>query len=152
METLPAGLTGHPAAPPPVPRGPRATLWLLRSLALLFLLAVLAQPVFAGLYLSGDWDALALHSGNAVVVESLGFFLTVAGLLYWLAGRGRGRVALCCAALWFVAEMQAGFGYARMLGLHVPLGVTVVTVSVLFTVWVFRVGARVPRRPWRGAR
>ena len=100
------------------PPGPRLTLWLVRALTLLLLPAVLTQPVLAGLYLSGEWDALGLHS-----------------------------------ALLFVAVvMQAGFGYARQLGLHIPLGVAVVTGTVLFTIWLCRRGARIPRGARRGAR
>lgn len=125
------------------------TLWLLRTLSLLLLLAVLAQPVLAGIYLSGQWDALGLHSANAVLVESLSFFLVFAALLYWLAGRGRGVVALTTAGLFLAVVMQAGFGYGRQLGLHIPLGVAVVTATVLFTIWVCRRGARASRRPWR---
>jgi len=33
-------------------------------------------------------------------------------------------------------------GYARQLGLHVPLGVVIVTASVLFTAWVWTPSAR----------
>lgn len=142
------------AAPPAPARtgGPRVTLWLLRAVMTLFLLAVLAQPVLAGLYLSGEWDALGVHSGNAVLVEALSFFLLLTALAYWLAGRGRARVALAAVVLWFVTAMQAGFGYARLLGLHIPLGVALVTASVLFAIWVWRRGARTPRRPWWGTR
>lgn len=125
-------------------------MWLLRTVTTLFLLAVLAQPVLAGLYLSGEWDALGLHSGNAVLVESLSFFLLLAALAYWLTGRGRGRVPIAAALLWFATAMQAGFGYGRQFGLHIPFGVALVTASVLFTIWVWRQGARTPRRRWWG--
>lgn len=139
--------TAAPSAPARTD-GPRVTLWLLRTVTTLFLLAVLAQPVLAGLYLSGEWDALGLHSGNAVLVESLVFFVLLAALAYWLAGRGRGRVPLAAALLWFATAMQAGFGYGRQLGLHIPFGVALVTASVLFTIWVWRQTARTPRRQW----
>lgn len=134
------------------PRGPRLTLWLLRSLALLFLLAVLAQPVFAGLYLSEEWDALGVHSGNATLVQFLSLFVLVSALAYWLGGRGRGRVALAAAVLFVTIVLQSGFGYGRVLALHIPVGVAVVTAAVLFSVWVCRRGARTPRRAWWGAR
>lgn len=147
METLTA-----PSQAPPPAEGPRVTLWLLRAVTTLFLLAVLAQPVLAGLYLAGEWDALGIHSGNAVLVELLAQLLVLTALGYWLAGRGRGRFVLAAVALWFATSAQAGFGYARLLGLHIPLGVTVVTVAVLFTIWVWRGGARTPRRAWRAAR
>ncbi len=142
------------AAPPAPARtaGPRVTLWLLRAVTTLFLLAVLAQPVLAGLYLAGEWDALGVHSGNAVLVEALSLFLLLAALAYWLAGRGRGRFALAAVLLWLATGMQAGFGYARLLGMHIPLGVAIVTAAVLFTIWVWRRDAGTPRRPWWGSR
>jgi len=139
-------------ARPPAPPGPRLTLGLLRTLAVLFLLAVLAQPVLAGLYLSGEWDALGVHSANATLVQFLSFLVLLSALAYWLAGRGRGRVALAAAVLFVAVTLQAGFGYARELGLHIPLGVALVTATVLFTIWVCGRGGRAPRRPWRGAR
>lgn len=136
----------------PAPDGPRITLWLLRGTTALLLVAVLAQPVLAGMYLAGQWDALGVHSGNAVLVELLGYTLALVGLVFWLGGRGRGRYALAAVVLWFAISAQAGFGYARLLALHIPLGVTVVTGAVLFTLWVFRGSARIPRRSWRRPR
>lgn len=144
--------TTVPVGRAPAPPGPRLTLWLLRTLAVLFLLAVLAQPVLAGLYLSGDWDALGVHRANATIVHFLSLFLMLSGLAYWLAGRGRGRVALATAVLFVAVGLQIGFGYARELGLHIPLGVAVVTATVLFTIWVCGRGGRRTRRSWRGAR
>lgn len=145
METL-------TAAPPEPARtaGPRVTLWLLRAVTTMFLLAVLAQPVLAGLYLSGEWDALAIHSGNSNLLDMLAVVLLVVGLVYWLAGRGRGRVALAATLLFVATWAQSGFGHARLLGLHVPLGVALVTAAVLFAIWVWRPGARAPRRSRRG--
>jgi hypothetical protein len=139
-------------APPQASPGPRLTLWLLRALTLLFLPAVLAQPVLAGLYLSGEWDALGVHSANATLVQSLSLLLLLSALAYWLVGGGRGRVPAVAAALFVAVVLQAGFGYGREFGLHIPLGVAVVTTSVLFAFWVFRQGARIPRRTWRRPR
>ncbi|MDT3442613.1 hypothetical protein QOZ89_23885 [Pseudofrankia sp. BMG5.37] len=51
--------------PPPADAGPRVTLHVLRVVAVLHSLAFLGQPVFAGRYLEGDIDALALHDANA---------------------------------------------------------------------------------------
>jgi len=55
----------------------------------LFLLTVLAQPVLAGLYLSGEFDALAVHGAIAGVVILLAMVLVGAALLVWIIGRGR---------------------------------------------------------------
>jgi len=38
--------------------------------------------------------------------------------------------------------LQIGMGFARRLGVHVPLGVAIVTASVLLTAWVWAPTAR----------
>jgi len=55
-------------------------------------------------------------------------------------------------ATFFAASFQTGFGYARQLALHVPLGVAIVTAAVLLAVAVWRPVMRLPRRPLWGAR
>lgn len=138
-------ITAAPADPART-TGPRVTLWLLRTVTTLFLLAVLAQPVLAGLYLSGEWDALGLHSANSNLLDMLSLVLLVVGLVYWLGGRGRGRFAVATTLLFLATWTQSVFGHARLLGLHIPLGVALVTATVLFAIWVWRSGARTARR------
>ena len=48
----------------PVLRRPGLALWPLRAALAAHLLAVLVQPVLAGLYLTGDVDAIDLHATN----------------------------------------------------------------------------------------
>ncbi|MGH3980283.1 MAG: hypothetical protein ACRDRZ_14975 [Pseudonocardiaceae bacterium] len=147
MNTLTA-----PVADPMARPGPRVTLWLLRGVTTLFLLAVLAQPVLAGMYLSGEWDALAVHSANAGIVILLALVAAAAALLYWLFGRGRFWPLPVTIAGFLAAGFQTGFGYERRLALHIPLGVAIVMLAVLLAIGVWRSGARRPRRPLWGAR
>jgi hypothetical protein len=51
----------------------------------------------------------------------------------WRPGRGPGWPALASLALLLAEELQLGFGYARILALHVPLGVAIfgLTVAIL---------------------
>ncbi len=131
-------------------RRPRATLVALRAVAVGHAAAVITQPVLAGLYLSGDFDVLGYHSGNAILVILLGLVQLVATLLYWAAGGGRGW-PVSAALLLVVAEVaQAVFGFSRVLALHIPLGVAIVTGTVVFTGWVLGQAAREPRRSRRG--
>ncbi len=130
-------------------RSPLVTLWLLRTVVTLFLLAVLAQPVLAGLYLSGEFDALAVHAAIAGVVMLLAMVLIGAALLFWTLGRGRFWPLPVAVAAFLAAGFQTGFGYARQLGLHIPLGVAIVTTAVLLAVAVWRPAMR---RPLWGAR
>lgn len=136
------------AAPP----GPRVTLWLLRAAASAFLLAVLAQPVLAGLYLSGDFDALGVHALNASAVILLSMVVAAASLLFTTIGRGRCWPLPVAVVLFLAAGFQTGIGYSRQLALHIPLGVAIVIAAVLLDVAVWRSSMRHPRRPLVGAR
>lgn len=129
------------------PRGPRVTLWLLRAAVSAFLLAVLVQPVLAGRYLAGEFDALGVHASNAGVVILLAMVVAAASLLFATLGRGRFWPLPVAVALFLSAGFQTGSGYARQLALHIPLGVAIVTAAVLLAVAVWRPSMRRPRRP-----
>ncbi|MFD2079927.1 hypothetical protein SAMN05421678_105245 [Actinopolymorpha cephalotaxi] len=144
-------LTAGPRpSPPGLPAGgPRVTLWLLRFVAFVHAGLVVGQPVLAGIYLSGRFDALATHSLNAGLVMLACMCQFGAALVYFLPGRGRGWPLLVTALLFFGEGIQTAMGYAGQLAVHVPLGVAVVTAQVVFVVWLFRAGARRPRRTLR---
>ncbi len=141
-----ASPTLHPGEPAADVPGPRASLWVLRTVVTAQLLLIALQPVLAGWYLSGDFDALGLHGTNAGFVVLAGLIVLGCALVYWLAGGGRGWVPAAAAGLLIAEVLQYGFGYARLLWLHVPLGVAVVIGAVLLTVWVWGSGARRARR------
>ncbi len=132
--------------------GPRITLWLLRLGVVLHLLAAVGQPLFAGLYLGGDFDALGMHELNAQIVNFLALLLIPVTLVYWLVGKGRGWPVLAVLGLFIAEVVQIDTGYTRSLGMHIPLGVGVVTVAVLLAIWVFKPGAKQARRLSRRAR
>lgn len=148
METT---IEALPAALAPV-RGPRTTVWLLRVTATVQAGLALLQPVLAGWYLSGDYDALGVHDSNAAFVAGAVQATFIATLLYWLAGQGRGWPVLVPVALFVALAFQFGAGHNRNLALHIPLGVGIVVTSVLFVVWVWGPGVRRARRPFRRPR
>ncbi|MGH3717199.1 MAG: hypothetical protein ACRDT4_27610 [Micromonosporaceae bacterium] len=128
------------------------TLWILRIFLVPYALAVVAQPVLAGAYLSGEYDALVVHQVNSIVLHSLATLALFAAVAYWLGGRGRGWPALVLLVLWVVIGFQAGFGYERQLALHIPVGVGIVLTSVWLAVWSFTAAARRTRPPRAGSR
>src|SRR5690242_12194168 len=144
------------AGTPPTPdRGPRATLQVLRVVAVLHSLAFLAQPVFAGGYLMGDVDSLGLHRINAGVVTGLDVAQVICAVVYCWAGRGRAWLIWAGLAVAVAVEVQVGMGFERVLVVHLPLGVAITLAQVLISIWLFGAGAAVarPRRPSRaGAR
>lgn len=112
-------------------------------MAVLHTIAVAAQPMLAGAYLSGEVDAIDLHRGNALsVVFYLAAALVVAAVLNWRPGGGRGWPALAAAGLLSAETLQIVVGFERQLAVHIPLGVAIVTLSVLFTLSVLRLGPR----------
>jgi hypothetical protein len=76
------------------------------------LLAVLGQPILAGLFLTGHVDAIAVHGivGSVLVVFTM--LVGVAALAYVMVVGGRWWV-LAAVVLLFLAEgLQVGMGYA----------------------------------------
>ncbi|MEV0788472.1 hypothetical protein [Kribbella sp. NPDC050459] len=110
--------------------------WALRGLVSAHLVAIVGQPVFAGVYLSGDFDGLRLHAVGADVVTSIGCLQVIAAAVVWARLR---RVWPFFASLGVVAAetVQYFAGQDGALWLHLPLGVlTVAAVVVLFiAVW-----------------
>jgi hypothetical protein len=115
----------------------RTSLWLLRSVLTVHLLAVLAQPVLAGLFLTGDIDAIAMHGTFGSTLAAIDLLVIGVTLLYVLGGRGRLWVLPVIVGLFLAVGLQVGMGYARTLEVHVPLGVAIVTASVLLAAWVW---------------
>lgn len=134
-----------------VARSPRITLALLRVVVTAHLVAVLAQPVLAGRYLTGDVDAITAHGAVGSSLAALDLLVIAAAVVYVVGGRGRLWVLPATVLMFVAVGLQIGMGYARQLGVHVPLGVGIVTASVLLTAWVWTPSARRPRaaRPAR---
>ncbi|TWF78660.1 hypothetical protein FHX44_114583 [Pseudonocardia hierapolitana] len=135
-------LTPRTAAPA---RRPRATLWTLRFLLTGHLVAVLAQPVLAGRYLTGDVDAMKAHGLIGSLMALVAMVLIAGALAYVVGGRGRLWVLPVMVLLFLAEGFQIGMGYSRQLHLHVPLGVAIVVAAVLLAAWVWTPSAARPR-------
>jgi hypothetical protein len=122
---------------PPVVSRPRTTLWLLRAVITVHLVAVLCQPVFAGMFLTGDIDAITVHGTIGSLLAAVDLLVIGATLLYVLGGRGKLWVLPVSVVLFLAVGFQIGMGYSRQLQLHVPLGVAIVTGTVLMAIWVW---------------
>jgi hypothetical protein len=132
------------SAPTPAttPAGPRRTLTVLRVLAVLHSACIVVQPMLAGMYLDGDVDALDLHELNASIVSGLGVLQLFAAIAYVWKGRGRAWPLWSSLGLVLAEQVQTGLGYENVVAVHVPLGVSVVAMQILLTVWLFRASAR----------
>ena len=120
--------TSHTWRDRPAPVGVRRPA-LARAMSLvLWLLAVslLAQVIFAGLFLDGhdawrDW-----HAANGMLLPLLALVQVVLAVLVWRPGRGPGWPAIASVGLLVAVVLQNVVGQAGLLAVHVPLGVTIV--------------------------
>ncbi|NUT92875.1 MAG: hypothetical protein HOY78_12720 [Saccharothrix sp.] len=117
--------------------------WVFRAVVSAHVVAIAGQPVFAGVYLTGDFDGLRLHAIGADVVTSVGYLQAVVAAVLWVRRR-RAWPFVATLAIAVAETVQYFAGLDGALWLHVPLGVTtIVALAVQFvSVW---------RREVRGA-
>jgi hypothetical protein len=118
----------------------------LRIILLLHAGLLSAQPILAGYFLSGDVDAMNIHSPIGSTVWMLAMLQFVVAVLYWLAGGGRGWPVLLTVVLFFAEFVQLIFGSLQNFAVHVPLGTAIVITAVWMAVWSFRPAARRSRK------
>lgn len=110
---------------------------MVRGFVTLHAIAIFGQPVFAGSYLIGDYDMLALHRLGANLVFSIG--LAQLAPTAWMWWRGGPRWPFWASLLLVLGETAQYFaGMAGALDLHIPLGVALVTSAVLLLIAVWR--------------
>ena len=118
------------------------TRWPFRLAMTLAAMLVFDQPVFAGEFLAGSYPALQLHRENATYTGIA--MLVAAGtavLLRW-PGHGPWWPMIACVGLFGMIAAQIILGFARLLTIHVPLGVLIIVLTIGLTTWAWR-----PRRP-----
>ncbi|PRX45391.1 hypothetical protein B0I33_10954 [Prauserella shujinwangii] len=132
--------------------GPRRTLGALRATVALSTVGVLAQPVLAGGYLSGEFDFLGYHAANASAIMALLLAQVIVAVCYAVAGRGSALPLVLSGVLFAAATVQTGMGYSRQLAVHIPLGVLLVLLALGLCGWVFRGAARLSRTDLKARR
>lgn len=128
-------------------RRPRTSLWVLRIVALAHTATIGLQPVFAGIYLAGDLDAITVHELNSHLVTTLAWVQIFAAVAYVWRGHGAVWPLLVSIGLGILEEGQKVLGYLRLTEFHLPFGITLITVQVVLTVWLCGPAARQARLP-----
>ncbi|QKG23623.1 hypothetical protein [Actinomadura verrucosospora] len=147
MATAADEIRPAPAARPDAAPRTRPSAWVFRAVVSAHVVAISGQPVFAGVFLSGDYDGLRLHLAGANVTTSLGYVQLIAAIAVWVrlrrAGPFLGTLALVAAE-----TVQYFAGMDGALWLHLPLGVaTIAALAVQFVgVWRRPLGRR-PETP-----
>ncbi|GLZ35143.1 hypothetical protein Lesp02_73300 [Lentzea sp. NBRC 105346] len=128
-------------APEVVLPGPRKSLRALRIVAAVCGVSAVAQPMLAGLYLSGVIDALFPHGRNGDAISVFTLIQLITAIIFVWRGHGRRWPLWASLAIFLAVMVQMPLGIEGIVALHVPLGVSIVVSQVLFTVWVFRADA-----------
>ena len=119
----PGSAAGHRTTP----------IWLVfRAVVSAHVAAIAGQPVFAGVYLTGDFDGLRWHAVGADVVTSIGYLQVIVAIVMWVRLRQTWPF-LATVAVVAAETVQYFAGLDGALWMHIPLGVmTVAAVVVQF--------------------
>ncbi|WP_101790713.1 hypothetical protein [Nonomuraea indica] len=111
--------------------------WTLRAVVSAHTVAIAGQPVFAGVYLSGDFDSLRWHAVGADVATTLGYLQAIAAIVVWVRLR-QSWPFLATTAVVAAETVQYFAGLDGALWLHLPLGVMTIAALVVQFVAVWR--------------
>jgi hypothetical protein len=111
--------------------------WVLRVVVGAHLVAIVGQPVFAGVYLSGDFDGLRQHAVGADITTSIGYLQVIAAVVVWVRLRQVWPFVVSLGVM--AAETVQYFaGRDGALWLHIPLGVMTVAAVVVSFIALWR--------------
>jgi hypothetical protein len=115
-------------------RGPRV---IARATSATLVVVAVAQAVFAGSFLGGQYDALMLHSLGARASTVLS---VVQVIVLWLVSRSGGprRLIAVGALVTVLLVLEFASGELRLTGLHIPLGVLLIAGIIQLTASVWR--------------
>ncbi|MCU7724939.1 hypothetical protein ODJ79_14525 [Actinoplanes sp. KI2] len=112
--------------------------WPLRLTSSLAALLLFDQAVFAGQFLAGAFPALQTHRDNATYAGVAVLTAAAAAALIRWPGRGPIWPTLAFLGLFGLIAAQIALGFARVLALHIPLGVLIILTGGLLAAWSWR--------------
>lgn len=111
--------------------------WTLRVVTALTTFLVLVQPVYAGLFVTGNVLWLGMHSAGGVFIALLAIFQVVVAVLVWRPGRGPSWPIWASVVFLVLVIAQMGLGFARERAMHIPLGTLLFAFALVMLVAVW---------------
>jgi len=112
--------------------------WPMRVVALIETVLIFDQAIYAGRFLSGDFPSLHVHRENATYTGLVLLVELVTAIVLRWPGRGPIWPIFFTLGMFGLIALQIIAGFARLLAIHVPLGVALIVATVLMLVWVWR--------------
>ncbi|HEX5406942.1 MAG TPA: hypothetical protein VFX16_32100 [Pseudonocardiaceae bacterium] len=114
------------------------TYWPFRIVVTVATVLLIDQPVYAGQFLSGTFSALHTHRENATAAGIAVLVAAITAIPIRWPGRGPLWPMLASIGLFALIGGQIALGFLRLLTIHIPLGVTIIVLAVLLSVWAWR--------------
>lgn len=127
--------------PMPASRGNPGVTWtraVFKAVVTCEALLAFMQPILIGGFLQGHYPLLALHRYDASLVLLAALLMTIAAIPQWRVTGGPAWPIFASAGLFAVIVVQVILGRTRILAVHVPLGVSIITADVLLLIWAWR--------------
>lgn len=106
-----------------------------RLVATAYAILLATQPIWIGMFLQGSFDKLGVHRTVGGIAIGLSWLIVlVAGALWW-----PGRIAKwpLFGAIGLLVSLIVMFvlGSSRVVAIHVPLGVLIVSLAAALAIW-----------------
>ncbi len=111
---------------------------LYRALVSLEAVMLITQAALAGGFLSGHFEALAMHESNASALSVVNLVATVFAVLLHRKGSGPAWPAWMNGALVVVIPVEHFLGIQRILTAHIPLALLIMTSVAYLLAWSWR--------------
>jgi heme A synthase len=96
------------------------------------------QAIFAGRMLSGSFPALHTHRENATYAGLVVLLAALCAIPIRWPGHGPLWPMFAGLGLFALIALQIVLGFTRVLVVHVPLGVSIILLAALLTIWAWR--------------
>lgn len=95
------------------------------------------QAVFAGQFLDGAFPQLLVHRENATYAGIVVIVSAIAAVLQRWPGGGPWWPIVASAGIFGLIAVQIVLGFARVISIHVPLGVATIMIAAGLAVWAW---------------
>ncbi len=124
-----------------VRRDVRWFLWPYRVIVTLVAALSYVQAVLAGQFLSGTYGSLLGHQNTAAVIDMLLILAIPIAVVITVWGRRSWWPVVFVVGLLALTSTQNQLGFARILTVHIPLGVAIIMLATAVAIWAWRATA-----------